>query len=134
MYSSVEEKNMSLKQKRALEKFSKLVSKTVTADSLKDVVEGVISDVKSGMFPDDANLTPMHTAGDLRANPSLERDDYFIEHAVAAAAGRFLRKIAEQLGPDSIEIIMNDPKGVQIIDSTNEAERKAIDWIIKRQR
>lgn len=116
---------MSLKQKRKLEKARKFIAKEIKASVLVDIVGGTISDVNSGIHDDSAKLTPFHTAGDIRTNPQIKGDRNFLEHAVGAAAGRVLNRVAIDMDLEPFEMM-------SLISMTDAEEKKAVDQLVAR--
>lgn len=63
----------------------------VNAESLKEVVVGVVEDVREGKWPDNTPLSPVLTAGELKAVGAFWKAEEIARDLVAVAAGRFVR-------------------------------------------
>lgn len=116
---------MSLKQKRKLEKARKFIAKEIKTSVLVDIVSGTISDVNSGMHDDAEKLTPFHTAGDIRSNPQIKGDRNFLEHAVGAAVGRVLQRVAIDMDLEPVEMM-------PLISMTDTEEKKAVQQLLNK--
>lgn len=110
---------MSLKEKRQIEKLKKFIKSEVKASVLVNIVSSTIQDVANGMHPDNAQMTPFHTAGDIRADPTIKADPEFLSHVVAAATGRIFHSLMVRTG-------MTPNMVLPLIRMTEDEEAKAI--------
>ena len=123
---------MSLKQKRAIATFAKLTSK-IKADDIYTIVFDVITEARNKTLnPANGNITPFHTAQDLMDQPELVNDREFVAHMVASVAGRFLHQIVMGVDPSILETVLENPKTIAVLDSTNKIEDEVITRILRQ--